>query len=213
VRSYRIKIGSGGKFNRHALLPTACARIVREKILRLGAFAPDSHTKIDGRKIRIRRERRFFLFTSAKKEKQAQQQNKKHTFSNRHGLTPLQQYSVYYNILPHGCQRLQHREKTKEDAFFASSFCLGRLFSVNADLLLALRLLLKLNLTVDQSEQSIVRTDTDILAGVNCGASLSDDDIAGDNLLTVRLLYAKALRFAVTAVLGRTDTFFVSKEL
>jgi hypothetical protein len=48
---------------------------------------------------------------------------------------------------------------------------------------------------------------------MNCGASLSDDDIAGDNLLTVRLLYAKALRFAVTAVLGRTDTFFVSKEL
>ena len=108
----------------------------------------------------------------------------------------------------------EYRQKTKEDATHCILILFGqRLFSVNADLLLALSLLLKLNLTVDQSEQSIVRTDTDILAGVNCGASLSDDDIAGDNLLTVRLLHAKALRFAVTAVLSRTDTFFVSKEL
>ena len=49
--------------------------------------------------------------------------------------------------------------------------------------------------------------------GVNGSSSLSYDDIAGKNSLSVCLLYAKALRLTVTSVLGRTDTLFMSKEL
>ena len=36
---------------------------------------------------------------------------------------------------------------------------------------------------------------------------------AGKDRLTVRALHTEALRLAVTAVLGRTDALFVSKEL
>ena len=87
------------------------------------------------------------------------------------------------------------------------------LLSVYADLFLALGLLLELNLTVDQSEQRVIGTDANVVTGMHGSASLSEDDIAGADTLTVRLLNAKALRFAVTAVLGRTDTLLVSKEL
>jgi hypothetical protein len=48
---------------------------------------------------------------------------------------------------------------------------------------------------------------------MNVGSSLTNDDIAGDHRLTVSGLYAKTLGFAVTAVLGRTDTFFMSEKL
>ena len=88
-----------------------------------------------------------------------------------------------------------------------------RLFCVNADLLLCFCLLLELYLAVDQSEESIVLADADIVAGMNGGSSLSDDDVAGSNSLTVSLLDTESFSFAVTTVLCRTDTLFMSKEL
>ena len=84
---------------------------------------------------------------------------------------------------------------------------------VNADLLLATSLVLELDLTVDQSEEGVVGTHTDVVAGMNSGASLSDDDIAGDNGLTVGLLNAKSLGLGITTVLGRTHALLMSKEL
>jgi len=87
------------------------------------------------------------------------------------------------------------------------------LVSVYANLLLILGLLLELYLTVDQREQSVILTDSNVVTGMNGSSSLSYDDIAGKNSLSVCLLYAKALRLTVTSVLGRTDTLFMSKEL
>ena len=84
---------------------------------------------------------------------------------------------------------------------------------VYADLLLSLGLVLKLNSTVDQSEQSVVLAYANVFAGANCASSLSDDDIAGNNCLTVSLLNAKALGLTVTTVFGGTDTLLMSKEL
>lgn len=49
---------------------------------------------------------------------------------------------------------------------------------MNADGLLAARDVLELNNTVNKSEESVVSADTDVLAGMNRGASLSDDDVA-----------------------------------
>ena len=85
--------------------------------------------------------------------------------------------------------------------------------SVYANLLLRLCLLLKLYSTVNQSKQSVVLTDTNVVTGMNCCTSLSDNDIAGCNCLTVRLLYAETLGFAITAVLCRTYTLFMGEEL
>jgi hypothetical protein len=85
--------------------------------------------------------------------------------------------------------------------------------SVNAYLLLRSGLVLKLNLTIDQSKQGVVLAHANVFAGAYSGTSLSDDDVAGNNCLTVSLLYAKALGLTVTTVLGRTDTLLMSKEL
>jgi hypothetical protein len=48
---------------------------------------------------------------------------------------------------------------------------------------------------------------------MDVGASLSDDDVACSYLGTVSGLNAQTLGFTVTAVLGRTYTFFMGKEL
>jgi hypothetical protein len=72
---------------------------------------------------------------------------------------------------------------------------------------------LELDLTVDQSEEGVVGAHANIVAGMNSGASLSDDDIAGDNGLTVGLLNAKSLGLGITTVLGRTHALLMSKEL
>ena len=84
---------------------------------------------------------------------------------------------------------------------------------VYADLLLSSGLVLKLDLTIDQCVQSVILAYANVLACANSGSSLSDDDVAGKHCLTVSLLYAKALGLTVTAVLGRTNTLFVSKKL
>ena len=89
----------------------------------------------------------------------------------------------------------------------------AKLVGVNADLLLVLGCVLELNATVDQSEQRVIGTDTDVVAGTDSRASLTNDDVAGKDCLTVSLLYAKALRLAITAVLGGTNTLLVSKKL
>ena len=52
--------------------------------------------------------------------------------------------------------------------------------------------MLKLDGTVNKSEESIVGTDTDVVAGMNLGSSLSDDYIAGEDRLTVGFLDAKS---------------------
>ena len=93
--------------------------------------------------------------------------------------------------------------------FFASD----KLVGVNADLLLVLGLALELDLAVNQSEEGVVLADTDIVAGMDGSTALSDNDIAGNNGLTVSLLYAKTLRLTIAAVLSRTNTFFMCEKL
>ena len=85
--------------------------------------------------------------------------------------------------------------------------------SVNANLLLSLALMLELHCAIDEGKQSIVLTNANVLTGANGASALSDDDVACQNVLTVGLLNAKALGLTVTAILGGTYTFLMSKEL
>ena len=84
---------------------------------------------------------------------------------------------------------------------------------VNADLLFVLGLVLKFDVSVDQSEKGIIGSHADIVAGVDRSSSLSDDDIACKNIFAVRFLHAEALGFTVASVLCRADTSFMSKKL
>ena len=85
--------------------------------------------------------------------------------------------------------------------------------SVNAYLFAILVKTLKLDLTVDNGKQSIVRTSSYVIAGMNFCSALSYQNITGKNKLTVGALNTKSLGLAVTAVLGGTHTFFMSEKL
>lgn len=73
--------------------------------------------------------------------------------------------------------------------------------------------MLELDLTIDLSVESIVRADAYVYAGMNVSTSLSHDDVACNNRLSVSLLDTESLGFAVAAILGGTNTLLVSKEL
>ena len=66
---------------------------------------------------------------------------------------------------------------------------------------------------VDQREKSVIGPHSDVVAGMDGGASLSHDDVAGGDIGSVSLLDAKSLRFGVTAVLGGADALLMSKKL
>ena len=76
-----------------------------------------------------------------------------------------------------------------------------QLRAVNADSLSAARDVLKFDNAVDERVQRVVSADADILAGMYRGSALSYDDVAGFNSLTVGLLHAQTLSFAVASVL------------
>ena len=103
--------------------------------------------------------------------------------------------------------------KINGDLFYPNNYLSYELRLVNANALLAANHNLELYLTLDEGIESIVRTDSDVSAGMDLGASLSYDDATRFNGLTTELLNAETLGFAITAVLGRTNTLLVGEEL
>mgnify|MGYP003501519301 CR=1 FL=1 len=87
------------------------------------------------------------------------------------------------------------------------------LLSVNGALTAILALALELDGTVNQSKQGVITADTDIDTGVDVSASLANQDVAGQNELTISTLHAQALGLGITAVLGGTAALMVSEEL
>src|SRR4051794_9432511 len=71
---------------------------------------------------------------------------------------------------------------------------------------LAALALAELDRALDQREQRVVATDADVLAGVELGAALADDDRPGVHLLAAERLDAEALGVGVPAVAGGTAT-------
>lgn len=82
---------------------------------------------------------------------------------------------------------------------------------INASLLSVFAQSFVPNNTVNKREERIVFADTNVRAGVNFRTSLTNKDIASKNSLTVATLYAKSFRFAVSTVVRRTGTFFMSE--
>ena len=63
-----------------------------------------------------------------------------------------------------------------------------------------------------QCEQSVVFATADVLAGMEVGATLANDDVAGDDVFATEALHAKSLGMRVAAVTGGAKTFFMSHE-
>ena len=95
----------------------------------------------------------------------------------------------------------------------AAVFLSQLLLSVNGALTAILALALELDGTVNQSEQGVILADTNVDTGMDVGASLANQNVAGQNELTVSTLDAQALSLGITAVLGGTAALVVSEEL
>lgn len=67
------------------------------------------------------------------------------------------------------------------------------------------------NHSVDKSVKSIIASSADIVARMEFGASLTDEDIAGKNRLSVAPLHSQSLSRRISAVFGRAAALFVSK--
>jgi len=66
---------------------------------------------------------------------------------------------------------------------------------------------------IDRSKERIVLADADVGAGMEMRAALTHENVARKHELTVRTLRSETLGMAVAAVTGRTDAFFMRKQL
>ena len=85
--------------------------------------------------------------------------------------------------------------------------------SVNRSLLTILTLALETEHAVHLGEQGIVSADTNVHTGMDVGAALADQDVAGLDKLTISALGTQALGLGVTAVLGGAAALLVGEEL
>ena len=73
--------------------------------------------------------------------------------------------------------------------------------------------LLECHCAIDQCIKSMVSAHSDVFAGIVYSASLTHQDVACFRSLSAKQFNAQAFAFRFTAVLGTTDTFFVSHNL
>jgi hypothetical protein len=84
---------------------------------------------------------------------------------------------------------------------------------VNAYALFAAGHVFKLDLTGNESVESVISTDANAVSGMDLCASLSYDDVTGEYGLSVCLLHTETLGFGISAVLCGTDTLFMGEKL
>ena len=62
---------------------------------------------------------------------------------------------------------------------------------------------------INQGEDGVVAAHAYALTGVELGATLANDDVAGDNSLATELLHAEALAAGIATVTNGTLTFLM----
>ena len=72
---------------------------------------------------------------------------------------------------------------------------------------------LELNGTVAEGKQRMVFAHTDVVARIVDSATLADDDVTGDAMLTAKNFNTQAFAFGFATVTGTTYTFFVSHNI
>lgn len=108
---------------------------------------------------------------------------------------------------------IQFRQTQKRASKGSFSNNMLLLCGVDADGLLTQMAGLETDYTIDLGEQSVILADTDVFAGMEVSAALTNQDIPGQHCLTICLLGSKTLAFAVSAVTGGTHSLFMGKKL
>jgi len=70
-------------------------------------------------------------------------------------------------------------------------------------------LLVELDLSGSQGEESEILAQTDVASGMIFGSALAEDDVSGQYGLATKFLYSEPLTVAVPAVFGSTLSFFM----
>jgi len=73
--------------------------------------------------------------------------------------------------------------------------------------------LVELDNAILQGEEGPIAADADVFAGVQLGAALADDDVAGDDGLAAELFDAATFAVALATVAGCACTFFMGHDL
>ena len=66
---------------------------------------------------------------------------------------------------------------------------------------------------IDRCKERIVLANADVGAGMEMRAALTHENVACEDKLTVRTLRTETLGMAIAAVAGRTNAFFMRKQL
>ena len=83
------------------------------------------------------------------------------------------------------------------------------LLRVNGNLLAVLTQALETNNALNLGEQGVVGATAHVGTGVDVRATLANQNVAGQNVLTIRTLGTQALGLGITTVLGRTYAFLM----
>jgi hypothetical protein len=67
---------------------------------------------------------------------------------------------------------------------------------------------IKLDFTIGSREQRVVFASTNVVSGMEAGATLSNDDAARGHFLPTKYFDAKSFAFGIAAVTGTTASFF-----
>ena len=106
------------------------------------------------------------------------------------------------------CKISEFVPRKKKVALFSRTTLL---FLINADLFFVSAHALEFNHAVFESEERIVSADADVVTGMDLRASLADENASRKNGLPVLTLYAEAFRIAVSSVVRRTRSLFMSE--
>ena len=96
---------------------------------------------------------------------------------------------------------------------FSRTKLFGNGCSVDADLFSAAFHRLKSDNAVSKCKQCVVFAYTDIGAGMDFSTTLTNENVAGENELTVCSLGAETLGLGISAVLCGTNALFMCKKL
>ena len=67
-------------------------------------------------------------------------------------------------------------------------------------------------MTVHKGPDRVITTETDIAAGFELGATLAEDDIAGDDRLAAEFFHAEAFADTIASVFDAALSFFMGHK-
>src|SRR4030095_14167297 len=85
----------------------------------------------------------------------------------------------------------------------------GKLFRRNRIDVDAATTTIETNVAVNERENRVIAAETGVFAGLKFRSALANDDVAGENHLAAKSLYAETFADAVSAVFNAALSFFV----